>query len=632
MESITPVRGTISDRFAVASFNVNVPQDRTFEVACATDPSLFHPEHGHRRTPRNFYTSRDQGLLRGRHGQATWLVPAEQLRRFAGAPRMYYALATYGGPRGEHARFTISPDALDRVPSLALSSDFTGRTLDRARVGRPDDDARYGARPGAPMTWGGDLAFARQQAAAVYSGPKAHGYDDGYDPSLWQRSAATAPASHGPVGSYGGALQQTAPGAHEAYGAPAVALDEHSGEAYDAIAAPYDEAPVMDPPAAQSWSDEEDDEELSSGLSTSAPLEEEYEDAPALAAAGQRGELLQSQTYGRPASPATRALESLSPAQVLGFETTGRDPEWREHDVIDEPLLSIARALQDTAPAALTIADKLSIVTVVALAESGGARYAAFNADSEYNDPGHPAYQRYHIGVSWGIVQFTQRSGSLGKVLRACERRNPQGFASTFGPHAAELLRVTNATGEEERVAPVGPDGVLWGAAWKARFDAAAAVPEFQAAQNEIAITEYMDPNLQFCAWLGLDTDRALAMVYDRCIHMGNGGGRSFVARHAGPISTEQDREAALRALGHADLRAFQRSVNGLSADGRWGPMTHAAMTHALRGLQGSPVAVPSLTQMLERLASASRGQRYERRMNTLCTTSSLHDTRYRIP
>ena len=98
---ITPCRDRISDRFPVASFVVHVPHDRFFEIACATDPRLFHPDRRHQRTARNFLSSRYGGLLRAPAGEATYLVPPHQLKQFAGSTRLYYALGTYGGVRGE---------------------------------------------------------------------------------------------------------------------------------------------------------------------------------------------------------------------------------------------------------------------------------------------------------------------------------------------------------------------------------------------------------------------------------------------------------------------------------------------------------------------------------------------------
>lgn len=190
MLSITPVRERISERFPVASFVVNVPPDRYFEIACATDPRLFRGDHAHRRTVANFATSRAGGLLRAPAGQATYIIPPSQLRRFAGAPRLYYALGSYAGARNESPVMTLAMDRVERAPSIQIAPDFTGRSLDRGRIGQAD--ARYGA-PAAPLVWGGDDLGTRPASGARLGNPTGAAmqsdddppYDDGFDAALW---------------------------------------------------------------------------------------------------------------------------------------------------------------------------------------------------------------------------------------------------------------------------------------------------------------------------------------------------------------------------------------------------------------------------------------------------------------
>jgi len=89
MVLVTPCQRVVSDRFPVASFVVNAPPQRLFEIACATDATLFRADQRHRRTPNNFYSTRIGGLMRAPAGQTTFLLPSDQLRRFAGARRLY---------------------------------------------------------------------------------------------------------------------------------------------------------------------------------------------------------------------------------------------------------------------------------------------------------------------------------------------------------------------------------------------------------------------------------------------------------------------------------------------------------------------------------------------------------------
>lgn len=197
MLSITPCRERISERFPLASFVVKVPADRYFEVACATDPRLFAAEHREHRTPANFATSRLGGLLRAPAGQATYMMPPDQLRRFAGSRRLFYALAAYRGPQGHDPIFTLSHDRLDQVPSIQISPDFTGKSLDRGRLVQQPAEQRYGGGTAAPIGWGGDAvvaATARVGGAAPTAGPPlaADSYDDGFDVELWRSGPGPA--------------------------------------------------------------------------------------------------------------------------------------------------------------------------------------------------------------------------------------------------------------------------------------------------------------------------------------------------------------------------------------------------------------------------------------------------------
>jgi hypothetical protein len=195
MLSITPVRERISERFPVVSFVVTVPPDRYFEVACATDPRLFRAENKHARRVTNFATSRMAGLLRAPAGQATYIIPPQQLRRFAGAQRLYYAVAAFRGPRNEDPLLTVN-ERLERTPSIQISPDFTGRSLDRGRIGKAD--ARYGSADGVALGWGGDDVLVAKTPPARRIGQAdpdlsteiqedpSYLYDDGFDAALWE--------------------------------------------------------------------------------------------------------------------------------------------------------------------------------------------------------------------------------------------------------------------------------------------------------------------------------------------------------------------------------------------------------------------------------------------------------------
>ena len=668
MTTIAPCRSVISDRFPVASFAVNVPPDRLFEIACTTHPALLRGDHKHLRTPTNFFTSRLGGLLRAPAGHATYLLPSAQLKRFAGQQRVYYAIGSYRDQRGTDPRFSVSPVDSERVPFVQLAADFSGKALDRRRLTVAAPDGRYGG--GAPvLTWGGDqlsIAATQQSQSPPHAAASA-AYDDGFSPDLWTRAASsddTAPLAGARSGrqplhrmsvpepsARGEALAEEPPGFEDA---PALRLDEDAAVYGGArprtsvrpIAAPrvYERAPsarahrvaASEPPGAE--------HPPVVRLSGSARLGGVAiaEEPPGTEHPPTRHPLVptphrRTLKYGQHEAPSLTApppaAGTASPGAVApsdaaeAFHLDGVDDEFDENDD-DGDGASGASRLQTTvdgAAAPLTIAEKYRLIVPVARLISGPQNYSAVNADAEFNDPSHAAYQRTHHGLEWGFVLLSQRSGALGRALAACQRRDPDGFREIFGQASAQLLSVTNAPTPEERLQPV--DGaLLWQEPWLSRFQAAGNVPAFRAAQNEVAIEGYLDPNLEIAFALGFDTDRALAILFDRCVQMGNGAGRRFVLRAVSPLAGPDDEHAALEALGFATVQAFQDSA-GLRSTGRMNTSTRAALIGAVRRLgDAAPVAIPTLDQMLDRLVAESRGRRFARRVAALRATSELDD------
>jgi hypothetical protein len=162
------------------------------------------------------------------------------------------------------------------------------------------------------------------------------------------------------------------------------------------------------------------------------------------------------------------------------------------------------------------------------------------------------------------------------------------------------------------------------------RFRNAARHVPFQAAQNELGARMYLDPMLPLASGFGLVSERALAMVLDRSVQMGVGGARNWVAA-VGPVQTTAQRQQALAALGHADLRAFQRATPGLTPDNQWGPGTHAALTAALRALGPAvtPIPIPPLPQTLDAMVRRASSEPWANRVQELRNDPSLGDTAF---
>ncbi len=159
-------------------------------------------------------------------------------------------------------------------------------------------------------------------------------------------------------------------------------------------------------------------------------------------------------------------------------------------------------------------------------------------------------------GVSYGFIQWTQLAGGLGRVLTTMYRADPIQFAADFGPHHQALLTAVTSASQSERMAPVG--GVnLWESSWVERFQlaggryapvegdadyrpgdpqgdrrapkekrsAANRRPQFQAAQrNEAASSEYLIAAKKIAGLLGVRSERAMTMYYNRTVHQGAAG------------------------------------------------------------------------------------------------------------
>ncbi|WP_242395903.1 M23 family metallopeptidase [Anaeromyxobacter oryzisoli] len=209
-----------------------------------------------------------------------------------------------------------------------------------------------------------------------------------------------------------------------------------------------------------------------------------------------------------------------------------------------------------------TAADRDRIFAAVKEAESAGEAnpFAAFNDDREYRNVIPTKYTRVvHIGLSWGVIQFTQDSGSLGDVLKEMHRIAPALFERVFGPNWAELLALTEPSGAHvdpvytpyghsgltkwgkdgrpssgdyrgSRVRPIpftpgGPAEDLWTGSWKAAFYEAAKHDECKRAQRTIAYRNYFDDALKVCRDWNVRSDRGIAIALDRTIQQGSARG-----------------------------------------------------------------------------------------------------------
>ncbi|MEZ5333599.1 MAG: hypothetical protein R2991_16550 [Thermoanaerobaculia bacterium] len=158
-------------------------------------------------------------------------------------------------------------------------------------------------------------------------------------------------------------------------------------------------------------------------------------------------------------------------------------------------------------------------------------------------------------GLSFGILQWNQRAGNLGVVLRAMQAADPAAFPRIFGPSWTAVLEVAGR-GSLERV-----DGaVLWEEPWVSRFVAAGRYPPFVDVQWQVAEHgEHFQAALDVARMLGARTERAVALFFDRAVQQGPGAARrmaeELLARGVPPYP------AVLRAYAELAASRFRRNT-----------------------------------------------------------------------
>jgi hypothetical protein len=191
-------------------------------------------------------------------------------------------------------------------------------------------------------------------------------------------------------------------------------------------------------------------------------------------------------------------------------------------------------------------------------------------------------------GLSWGMFGFNQRTGTLGEVISAANRRDQEWYADSplfdqiFGVQdAAELRRFATRETPELRMTPVG-QAPLTDPAWLQRFQKAGGLhklpPEglgiepardpFKLAQNEIAVTVFLEGILPSAATLGFNTDRSLAMLLDRAVDVGPAeAARWFGEAMAAAPAGATLREKLVHAASTAPTEGWGERLRTLAAD-----------------------------------------------------------------
>lgn len=617
-------RNRVEARFPVLGFTVQTGGRPYFEVVLATARRLFDPANAGQRSASSFYESRrDNNLMRAESDGSLFVVPASVVQAFvaAGATEIFYTAAGYDSAQGANPVYAHPVEQLvTSAPSVAVAEDMRTKTM--SAVLSVSLDRLLRVCQGSPGYAGQSYqAFAAMtdaddDRAEGEDGYEAHSagfdYDDGYE-NDGGSYAAQGYAAEGDaavsLASYADDDEEDDAGAYSAQGAvdeltpeeraDAEPVQQASAYASDEYDDGYDE-----PIAAQSFAD--------AATPSSPYAEDAYVSAQSSVypAGAQAPDMLEDEDegerYDAPAAGAAADDDGIALAAAYGDDDDD-DPEY-------QPLSAPATA----APAApLTEQDQRRIIEAVAQLYSGPQRFAAMAANPGRTARGCP------VGLAWGHLLFTQESGDLGELLKTMNARDHAAFMNTFGAQWNDLLAVAcnttpGANGCSSRVQPVASAN-LWDEPWRARFHAAAALPQFQAAQNETAATLYLQPLLPFASGLGLRHARSLAILLDRRVEMGAEAALQWLAGAASPLQTLAQRQQALAELGVADVSAFQ-GANNLQPTGTWDPLTHAAAVKALRARGRSPVPLPDDAEVVNLLVRRAQGTAWQQRTQSLAT------------
>ena len=112
-------------------------------------------------------------------------------------------------------------------------------------------------------------------------------------------------------------------------------------------------------------------------------------------------------------------------------------------------------------------------------------------------------------GVSYGISQFTHKSGSLAAVVET--------YLNNGGKVAAEILAAAMPVLDRTSLSAINT--LAGDQRFKKALRAAAVTREMKAAQQQVAGEKYLRPALQISAVLGFVQPLSLAVVYDSLTH-----------------------------------------------------------------------------------------------------------------
>lgn len=155
--------------------------------------------------------------------------------------------------------------------------------------------------------------------------------------------------------------------------------------------------------------------------------------------------------------------------------------------------------LQITNKMTFTEQDKLKALAIVHIFETSRA-FGSYAACVVLNDG---------AGVSYGIAQFTHRSGSLWEVVDR--------YLNAGGQIGREVLAAAVPLLKRSNVASI--ETLASDSRFKKALIAAAVTREMKEAQHFVATTRYLQPAIDICTRMGFTLPLSLAVVYDSVVH-----------------------------------------------------------------------------------------------------------------
>lgn len=185
-------------------------------------------------------------------------------------------------------------------------------------------------------------------------------------------------------------------------------------------------------------------------------------------------------------------------------------------------------------------------------------------SQNEGGSYGSVAESRDDKGLSYGIMQWQQASGDLGKLLAEMNERDGEAFLYIFGsgnPANVQALLSATATATKTPWTRLVQGYKLWDPFWVSKFIAAGQHGPFQEAQlNRAVLGPHMTRALEIADQLGPMSERAMAIFFDMVNQHGEGGAQAiadWTAAHADMTSEA----AVLKALVTRSYEVFRRAT-----------------------------------------------------------------------